>query len=199
VVVGLDVVMVAFDGADDPVRDRGRVGLASPKEWDDSAAPDTVPLVGVQRQLDLECGSIARRALDRDRSPERVDDLLDDPQAQANAAVVTAGRGPLEAAEDALVIVLRDAQPAISDRDDRPIVFAFDADIDGFAVPVLDRVGHQVGDDLVETALVPAADDGGGRVDVQRRPTPASSVNRAPTPLTTCARSTTRRYLSRPR
>ena len=64
-------------------------------------------LVRVQGQLDRERRSVAGRALDRDRSAERVDDLLDDPQPQADAAVVAAGRGPLEAAEDALVIVRR--------------------------------------------------------------------------------------------
>src|SRR6185295_369241 len=51
-------------------------------------------------QLDGERRSRAGLALDRDRSAQRLDDLLDDPETEADAAVVTAGRGPLEAPDD---------------------------------------------------------------------------------------------------
>src|SRR5580765_7137126 len=119
-------------------------------------------------QLDGEGRSRARLALDSDRSAQRLDDLPDDPETEADAAVVAAGRGPLEAPEDPFVIVGGDAQPVIANGDDRAVVLAGDADVDRLAVAVLDRVGQEVGDDLIQPAPVPAPDDGGGRVNVQR-------------------------------
>src|SRR4029078_5823326 len=56
----------------------------------------------------------------------------------------------------------------VEDGDDRAVVLAGDADVDRLAVAVLDRVGQEVGDDLIQPAPVPAPDDGGGRVNVQR-------------------------------
>ena len=117
-------------------------------------------LVRVRGSSTVNVDPVAGRALDRDRAAERVDDLLDDPETETDAAVVAAGRGPLEAAEDALVIVGRDAEAPIADRDDaRVVAAASSADVDRLAVAVLDGVRDQVGDHLVEAALVPAADD----------------------------------------
>src|SRR4051794_38547954 len=153
---------------------RGSAGTIHASAWGRASR-----LVSVKGQFDLERRSVAGRALDRDRSPQRVDDLFDDPQPEADAAIVAARRGPLEAAEDPLVIVLGDAQPAIADGDDRSIVAAFHADVDRFAISVFDGVGYQVRDDLIQPALVPAADDGDGGVDIQRRSDPRRLVAEA--------------------
>ena len=106
----------------------------------------------------------------RHRAAQRIDDLLDDPETQADAAVVAGGRGPLEASEDAFVVVRRDAEAPIADCDDRPIVLGFQRHVDGLVVPVFDRVGHEVRDHLVEAALVPASDDRRRRANVERGP-----------------------------
>ena len=107
-------------------------------------------------------------AFDSDRSAERLDDLLDDPETETDAAIVAAGRGALEAPEDAFVVVGGDAQAPIADRDDRAVVLARDADVDRLAVAVLDGIRQEVRDDLIQPAPVPSSHDGGGRVNVQR-------------------------------
>ena len=101
--------------------ERARAGLVGPAG--DEALQGATPagrvarLVRGTRQFDGERRSRPGVLSTVDRAPQRIDDLLDDPETQADAAVVAAGRGPLEASEDAFVVVRRDAEAAIADRD----------------------------------------------------------------------------------
>src|SRR6185295_15833099 len=106
-------------------------------------------------ELDDERRPRARLALDADLPLQRADDLLDDPEAEADAAEVARRRRQLEALEDPLLIAGRDADAVVSHAQARRVA-VLDAELDRLAVAVLERVRQQVGDHLLDPALVPA-------------------------------------------
>src|SRR5262249_42267047 len=114
---------------------------------------------------DPERRALTRRALEPDATPRRVDDLADDPQAEAEAAVVPIGHGALEATEDAAVRVGRDADAVVAQRKPRARVDLAELDVDGLATAVLDGVRKEVQDHLVEAGAVEETDDRLGSVD----------------------------------
>ena len=109
-----------------------------------------------------------------DGAAEHVDDLLDDPEPEADPPEVPAVGGALEPAEDPLLVAGRDAEPLIADDEPRVSPLRPDADVDRLAVPVLDRVRDQVRHDLLEPLAIPAADGALPRVDGQ----PAAEARR---------------------
>src|SRR5207302_2470428 len=85
-----------------------------------------------RRQREIERCPRAFLAVDPDRSSVAIDDLLGDVQAQSEAAVV--GRRDLtpamEALEDLIQLVVRNADAAIADRSHDVIAFVDDVDED---------------------------------------------------------------------
>ncbi len=109
-------------------------------------------------ELDGEDRAGAGRALHADGAAEHVDDLLDDPEPEADPPEVPAVGGALEPAEDPLLVAGRDAEPLIADDEPRVSPLRLDADVDRFAVPVLDRVRDQIRHDLLEPLAIPVSD-----------------------------------------
>src|SRR5947209_13719831 len=77
------------------------------------------------RKVERERAALAYRAVRGDRAAEQLRDLPADRQAEAGAAVLSAG-GPvrlLERAEDGLQLLLRDADPGVAhpERQRRPV------------------------------------------------------------------------------
>ncbi len=69
----------------------------------------------VARQVDLEHGALVRRAVDKDEAAGLLDDAVDRRQAEPGAGADLLGRE--ERLEDALDVLLRDADPGIGDLD----------------------------------------------------------------------------------
>src|SRR5207237_9323458 len=92
---------------------------------------------------------VAQLAHDADGAAEGVEDAVHDVQAQAQAAVVAGvslpGHGPLEAYEDALQAVGRDADAVVAHRQPRGIRVRLPRDLYRPAAPVLSRVRAGVG------------------------------------------------------
>src|SRR5687767_6473217 len=65
-------------------------------------------------QLDDEAGALAGLALDADRAAMRLDDLPRDVQAEAEAAVGARRDRPLEAVEDPVELLGRDADAVVA-------------------------------------------------------------------------------------
>src|SRR5690606_9907662 len=104
---------------------------------------------------DLEGGSLPEFALDVDRAAVRLHHLARDPEAEAEAAVVAGGDGALEAPEDSTLILGGDPDAVVANDDARVVVVAGDLHVDRPALPVLDRVGEEVVDDLIDAERVP--------------------------------------------
>jgi len=112
-----------------------------------------------------EGGTLSGLTFDADVAAERLDDLLDDPQAETEAAVVALGDGALEALEDTGLVLGGDADAVISHGEEGDLSVLDDGHLDGVVGAVLDGIGEQVGDDLLEAETIPAADDGGVGVE----------------------------------
>src|SRR5207247_8786129 len=105
-------------------------------------------------------------ALDPDPSPHQLDERGGDGQTEAGAAELTRGRsvGLTEGFEDGLVFFRRDADPGIGDAEvqlgaARRARILPDGDEDMAALGELERVAHQVRQDLLNPGRV--ADDAG--------------------------------------
>src|SRR5882672_11695801 len=91
-----------------PAECHSRVALAMPlapapaprKSQSVRAAESASDRSGSERQVDAEGRPFARRALHHDVAARCLHDLADDPQAEAETAVVSHGRRTLEALED---------------------------------------------------------------------------------------------------
>src|SRR5215470_15952012 len=106
------------------------------------------------RQLDGEGAAEADLAGEADAAAHRLDEAAGDPQPEAEAAGAPPRHRALEAAEEAAVVRGGDADAAVLDRHRRPRVALAHRDLDGLAAAVLHRVGHQVGQDLVDAQPV---------------------------------------------
>src|SRR5437868_5945441 len=119
-------------------------------------------------QLDDECRALAGCAAQADRALEAVSRLRDDPQAQAHAALHGRRLQLLEALEDPLVVAFGQPDAVIADDDAHARRAAPDGYLERLARAELDRVADQVGDDLAQANLVPAAADRPFALDVDR-------------------------------
>src|SRR6185369_6048987 len=113
-----------------------------------------------RRQKDAKDAAAAARILDGDLAAVRLDQLLDDRQANARAA--RAGvhrRAPLlEAAEQALLQIVVDADAGVAHGDGDAAGIFRELDVDRAARRrELDGVGDEVGDDALELLLVDVA------------------------------------------
>ena len=136
---------------------------------------------GAQGQRDLEARAAVARVLGGDRAAVRVDDRLDQIEAEAQAAVVADRRGPLEALEDAVRArasgmpgpwsrTSSTTAPRLASRGRRP---------DRRARAVLDRVREQVGQRLLEAKPIPGADDRRRRSTTTARSAPGRRTGAA--------------------
>src|SRR6218665_818667 len=114
------------------------------------------------RQGHREGRAGAERAFDLDRAAVRLDKVLGDVQAQAHARCQQAVADAHELVEDALLVLLGDADAAVADLQHRLIVLAAQLDLDRPALAVADRVAEQVDQHLLEPERIPVADDVGG-------------------------------------
>src|SRR5215468_3643490 len=94
------------------------------------------------RQRHGERGALAAPAEDGDRAPERLDDLLHDPQAEPGAGVARAG-GALEGLKDSRQVLVADADAAVAHQEPRGGGVALDDDVDGRAGAVLEGAGAE--------------------------------------------------------
>src|SRR6266850_2949043 len=118
---------------------------------------------GFDRELDGEGGALARCALDPDLAPVRLDELAGDPQPKTQAAILPDPDGPLESAEDPLLVLARDADAFVVHGEEREIPIPVHPDVDRLSSAELERVEEQVGDDVLEAGRIPAPHHRRGR------------------------------------
>jgi len=94
-----------------------------------------------------------------DGAAKRRDDLVRDVEPEAQPAVLARGHSALEALEDVWKLVWRNADAVVLHGEKRGAMLGGDRDLNGLAAAELERVGEEVGDDLLEADPVPAADD----------------------------------------
>src|ERR1700729_2465762 len=99
---------------------------------------------------DGEGGAGPDRAGDRDLPPQRLAQLAGDPEPEPEPRVLPLTAGPLEAPENALLILGRDADSVVAHDELDHVGGAAPFDLDPAAGAVLDGVGDEVGGDLVE-------------------------------------------------
>src|SRR6185437_2034778 len=99
-------------------------------------------------------------ALHGDGATEPLDDPLHDPQPQAEACVLAFGSRALEALEDALLVLRRDPDALIRLPQVRFAALFRDLNLHRLAGGILDGVGGEVRDHLLQPAAVPLPDDG---------------------------------------
>src|SRR5688572_25997208 len=112
-----------------------------------------------QRQLHHEGGALPWLTLELDGAPVGLHHLPGDVEAEPEAAIMLGRDRALEALADALLIPGGDADPAVSDRQPRPVAPGLNPEIDRLARRVLAGVGEQVGDDLGDPQGIPVPDD----------------------------------------
>src|SRR6267142_2991163 len=117
------------------------------------------------RQVDGEGSARARSAVHLNRSAMRFHDPPADVEAQPEPAVMAAGHGALEPVEDAQQVLGCDADPMVADDQLKPGRVALERDVDRLSGAELDGVGEEVGDDLIQSRTVGAANEKRGKVD----------------------------------
>src|SRR5450432_2946205 len=95
-------------------------------------------------QGNREGGALTERALDVDAAPVTDEDLLANPKAQPEAAVVRGGNGALETPENAYLVRGCDADATILHGQTSLVGRLGDPHIDRLSCTVLGRVHHQV-------------------------------------------------------
>src|SRR3954467_9904786 len=88
-------------------------GSSSPRRIGPLSPRGGIPLLRLQRQLDREGRSLAGDALHPDLPSVRLDDVPRDPQSEPEPAILSRPFGALESLEDLLLVVGRDANPAV--------------------------------------------------------------------------------------
>src|SRR6185312_17069438 len=122
----------------------------------------------LERQRHDEGRAVPGRAVHAHAAAHELDELARDPQAEPEAAVVALRRGALELAEDALLLLGRHADAVIDYADLGAPVVAAELDLDRLALPVLDGVGDEVGDDLIDARAIPEPQDRRRRRQLER-------------------------------
>src|SRR3989449_3408814 len=107
---------------------------------------------GVNREIDGEDRAFARCALDPDGATVRMHELAGDPQPKTEPAILPDLDGPLEPAEDPLLVLARDADAFVLHGEERAIAIALDPDVHRLPAAEFERVEEQVGDDMLEAA-----------------------------------------------
>src|SRR5206468_7699100 len=98
------------------------------------------PLLG---QVDRESRATFRLAGDLNAAAVSRHDLARQPQTQAKPTEVLLGDGPLEALEDALLVVIRDADPLVAHGHPAAVPAILDRDVHGAPGAVFDGVVDQ--------------------------------------------------------
>src|SRR5579885_3134030 len=111
-----------------------------------------------QGKLDHKARASALAVLGMDRTAVLFHDLARDKQAKAETAEIFRLAAALEAPEDAVQRVRRDADAAVLDEHQRVRVRLAEADVDGTAGAVLDRIADEIGQHLFEAEPVPMAE-----------------------------------------
>ena len=113
-----------------------------------------------ERQQHGERGAFSGSALHPDGSAMSIDDLLNDPEADAKAAVVAIGDRPLKWAEYSRLIFGLDAHAFISNSQNRHLPAGADAHVHRPTGAVLESVPQQIVDDLTQVVTVPVPTTG---------------------------------------
>ena len=101
---------------------------------------------------------MARLALDGDRPVAGVDDLLADPEPEAEARMAPHRGRSFEPLEDSLLLLERNSLAGVLDVKAGDGGVGVQLHLDGAAAPELDGVGEQVGDHLAEAEPIPVPD-----------------------------------------
>src|SRR4051812_39588358 len=96
-----------------------------------------------------EGSSLAERALHADGAAVDLEDLLDDIEPEPEAAHFACGGRPLEALEDARLILRRDPVPVVADPELRAAAVGAQRDLHGTTAAVARGVRQQVRQDLL--------------------------------------------------
>src|SRR3954464_4213071 len=120
---------------------------------------------GADRHGDLEGRALADLGGDGDRAAVQLDDLARDREAKAGAALLARAGvvDLLELVEDPLLVLGRDAEAGVDDRQLVELAVAPALDLDLAVVRELDGVAHQVQQYLAEAARIAAAHRQAGR------------------------------------
>src|SRR5262249_55526580 len=110
---------------------------------------------------------------DVDFAAHELHQLARDPQPEPEAAVVALRRRALELVEDALLLLGSDADAVIDDAHFGALAVAADRDLDRLTLPILDGVGDEVGQDLVEARATPHPRQRRRRLQRERHALPA--------------------------
>src|SRR6516162_3474767 len=109
------------------------------------------------RQSHREGGTLAKLALQLDRTVHRFNDARYDPESEPISSLGLSANS-LKAMEDSGLVLLRHFEPMVSDHDAHRAIVRDHLDRYGLAIAVLDRVGHEVSNDLLDAELVKVAE-----------------------------------------
>src|SRR4051812_43398424 len=98
-------------------------------------------------------------AVNVDGAAHRLNEAAGYVEAEAEARVAAGAGGALEGVEDTLLVLRGDADTGVLHGDPGSLVVGLQADIDRVAAPVLEGVGEQIREHLVEAELVERACD----------------------------------------
>src|SRR3989441_8883947 len=124
---------------------------------------------GVNREIDGEDRAFARRALDPDGATVRMHELAGDPQPKTEPAILPDLDGPLEPAEDPLLVLARDADAFVLHGEERAIAIALDPDVRRLPAAEFERAEEQVGVGMLAAGRGAVADPRGRGLHPQRR------------------------------
>src|SRR3954469_20005010 len=116
-----------------------------------------LPSAGPAWQGHRKRGAAPRLRLDLDFAAVGLHDLADDVQTQAQAVRALGPVYSFKALEDPPPMLSRDPGTSIADAELHDRIFCTHTNVDRFGPAILDGIRHEIGDDLCETRLIPAA------------------------------------------
>ena len=142
--------------------------LSASRKPSSSSTINTLVMGRLDRKSDLERAAFLRLALHRDCPSVRAYDLGRDVQPQSKTTVLAWRDATLERLEQSVLHFGQDSQTLIFNPQDRLHFVAgllgLDDHSNGSLLAILQRVGHQVGDHLIDTTTIPVPLDGHWRV-----------------------------------
>ena len=117
-----------------------------------------IPLTLAQRELEGEPGAVPRFALERQRAPHLLGQLVADGQAQPGATEASGyvGLHLLERGEQAILLLFGDTDAGVADRDGQSLGLQAHLDADLAPLGELDRIVEQVGEHLTHPHRIDA-------------------------------------------
>src|SRR5689334_5773587 len=112
------------------------------------------------RQHEEERSALSRLARHRNLPAHGHGDLSNNPETQTEATVLAIGDRPLEPAEDDALLFEGNSDSVVTHRERCSALGRRCLELDRIAPTILQRVGDQVAENLVETKPIPAPQDG---------------------------------------